>query len=106
MAETNRTELYALVYETVREIPTGKVATYGQIARLIGLPRHARHVGFALAHVSEGNNVPWHRVVNARGQLHQQRGNPARQQQLLTAEGITLTPSGNVNLKHYQWSHT
>lgn len=106
MAETNRTELYALVYETVREIPTGKVATYGQIARLIGLPRHARHVGFALANLSKGHNVPWHRVVNARGQLHQQRGNSVRQQQLLTAEGITLTPSGNVNLKHYQWSHT
>lgn len=104
MTETNRDELYAMVYETVRDIPEGNVATYGQIAKLMGLPRHARHVGFALANLSNNHNVPWHRVVNARGQLHQRRNSTTTQRQLLVGEGITFTTIGNVNLKKHQWS--
>ncbi len=104
MAETNRNELYALIYEAVREIPAGSVATYGQIARLVGLPRHARHVGRALAQLDSDSTVPWHRVVNARGQLHQRHGETSRQAQLLLAEGVQTTAANRVSLKHYQWS--
>src|SRR4051812_45835597 len=57
------------IYAVVRKIPKGRVATYGQVARLAGLPRHARHVGFALAALDERAAVPWQRVVNAAGRI-------------------------------------
>ena len=53
----------------VRRIPQGRVATYGQVAALAGLPRHARQVGYALHALPEGTDVPWHRVVNAKGEV-------------------------------------
>lgn len=104
MAETNKQLLYALVYETVNDIPPGKVATYGQIAKLIGLPRHARHVGFALSNLDADSTVPWHRVVNAQGRTHPRHGGkPSFQRQLLESEGIVFTDSGRIPLKVYQW---
>lgn len=104
MAETNRQQLYAMVYETVCEIPAGKVATYGQIAQLMGLPRHARHVGFALSHLTADSNVPWHRVINAKGQLHPRpHRTGVSQRQLLQDEGIVFDQRGGVSLKRYQW---
>ncbi|MGY0399979.1 MAG: MGMT family protein [Ostreibacterium sp.] len=104
MAEVNQSLLYATVYETVREIPSGKVATYGQIAKLIGLPRHARHVGIALSHLDGDSTVPWHRVVNARGRICvKHAGKIALQQGLLENEGIHFTDRGNILLKKFQW---
>lgn len=104
MAETEQAQLYALVYEVVSEIPSGKVATYGQIARLIGLPRHARHVGFALSHLASDSTVPWHRVVNAQGKTHQRHsGSPSFQKELLLSEGIIFTDSDRIKLQTYQW---
>lgn len=103
MAETTQAALYSLIYETVREIPAGKVATYGQIARLIGLPRHARHVGFALAHLSGHHGIPWHRVVNARGELHSSGRHRDQHIRLLQDEGILVSEKGNIKLNRYQW---
>lgn len=104
MTQTEQHTLYATVYEVVREIPVGKVATYGQIARLIGLPHHARHVGFALSHLDSGHDVPWHRVVNAKGQIHtRHNGQPSYQQETLEAEGIVFKENGAINLMHFQW---
>jgi len=60
---------YRRIYEIVARIPRGRVATYGQVARLAGLPGRARLVGYALAAVPDGSRLPWHRVVNARGQI-------------------------------------
>lgn len=105
MAETQREQLYAMVYETVLEIPRGKVATYGQIAKLLGLPNHARHVGFALSALSADSNVPWHRVVNAQGKTHPRHGgNQSFQRELLEAEGITFNDNGKISLKRFQWT--
>ena len=62
-------DTYARIYEVVRRIPEGRVATYGQVAALADLPGHARQVGYALHALPEGGNVPWHRVINARGAI-------------------------------------
>jgi O-6-methylguanine DNA methyltransferase len=57
------------IYDVVRRIPKGRVATYGQVAALAGLPRHARQVGYALHVLPESSKVPWHRVINAKGEV-------------------------------------
>ena len=96
---------YSAIYALVDAIPEGCVATYGQIARLIGRPRHARHVGYALAATPAGINIPWHRVVNARGQISPRRkpGYDEYQRLLLEEEGIVFDAEGRVSLTRFQW---
>lgn len=92
------------IYAVVRKIPRGKVATYGQIARLAGLPRRARLVGHALAALERGG-VPWHRVINAAGKISD-RGEPMfvdQQRQMLIQEGVAFTRSGRVPLDRFGW---
>ena len=88
------------VYEVVSQIPTGKVATYGMIASLLGAPQCSRMVGRALKEVPEELNIPCHRVVNASGRLV-----PGweEQRQLLLVEGIIVKDNGCVNLKKNLW---
>lgn len=62
---------YQEIYAIINDIPEGHVATYGQIARLLKRPHGARQVGYALAALRDDNDVPWHRVVNARGEISQ-----------------------------------
>lgn len=87
------------VYAIVNAIPSGKVLTYGQVARLAGWPNHARLVGHILHHVSN-SQVPCHRVVNCQG-----RPVPhwPKQVSLLHAEGITFKPNGYIDLSTYGW---
>jgi methylated-DNA-protein-cysteine methyltransferase-like protein len=82
--------LYEVVYEMVKKIPKGKVATYGQIARLCGLCEHARLVGYALYNLKPGSSVPWHRVVNSKGMisLPEHTGAYEQQKSLLQREGV------------------
>ncbi len=96
---------YARIYRIVRKIPRGSVATYGQVARLAGLPGHARQVGYALHALSDGYEVPWHRVVNARGQIsvRSQPGDDRLQRHLLESEGIVFDRSGRLALERFQW---
>lgn len=105
--------LYAKIYRMVRQIPAGKVATYGQIANLIGCPRHARQVGYALAALGRrvndeddiDNDVPWHRVINAKGEISK-RAHPDYedyQRLLLKEEGVEIGLHGRVLLAQYQW---
>jgi methylated-DNA-protein-cysteine methyltransferase-like protein len=93
------------VYEVVRRIPPGKVATYGQIARLLGQPRAAREVGWALRDLPEGLDVPWQRVINAQGRVSFPAGSEgaALQRAMLEDEGVVFGPDGSVNLKIYAW---
>ena len=92
-----------LIYEilaVVAEIPKGKVATYGQIARLIGRERNARLVGKVLSSAACYGDYPCHRVVNHDGRLApgwQEQGN------LLQQDGVQLKDETHVNLKRYQW---
>lgn len=86
MADEQRDRILMIV----RQIPSGCVATYGQIARLAGIPRHARQVGQVLGSLPSGSAVPWHRVINANGQISS-RCNPACEQfqrEQLEKEGV------------------
>jgi methylated-DNA-protein-cysteine methyltransferase related protein len=94
------------VFELVREVPAGWVTTYGHIATLLGSPRVARHVGWALAASSNADEpVPWQRVINSRGRISYRsdtlRG--GEQRQLLEAEGVTFDARGRVDLKAFGW---
>lgn len=92
------------VHLVVAQIPPGRVATYGQIARLLGQPHGARTVGWALQGVPEGCTVPWHRVVNAAGRISiPDRQGFSVQQQLLESEGVVFGPEGRIDLNSFGW---
>ncbi len=97
------------VEKTVSLVPSGKVATYGQIARLIGYPSHARHVGKALAMLPNSSVAPWHRIVNAKGEVSPRSqwsanaGSEITQRILLEDEGIEFNPHGRIYLKQFLW---
>jgi methylated-DNA-protein-cysteine methyltransferase related protein len=96
---------YRLVYELVAQIPPGSVATYGQIARLLGHPSAARAVGYALHALATGSDIPWQRVVNASGGISS-RCDPhyeTIQRTLLEAEGVRFERRGTINLKTFRW---
>ena len=94
------------VYEVVRQIPEGRVATYGQIARLVGAPRKARFVGFAM-HASPGmaGGVPCHRVVFKDGSLAPgfAFGGPGMQKEMLLNEGISFIDADHVDMERCSW---
>lgn len=96
---------YERIYRVVRRIPKGRIATYGQVARLAGMPSHARQVGYALNALAEDSGVPWHRVVNAKGEVSKRSepGYEVIQRQLLEAEGIRFDGRGRLALSRYQW---
>ena len=93
---------FELVYEVVRHIPPGKVATYGQVARLLGNPRAARTVGWALHSLPEGHDVPWHRVINAQGRISLPGEGGELQRALLESEGVEFG-EGWVDLRRFGW---
>ena len=107
-AELERTWLRAFRKEAepVRRIPAGRVASYGQVARLAGLPGHARQVGYALAALRGGDDsVPWHRVINARGEISR-RSDPfyeTLQRERLEGEGVSFDERGRVSLARFRW---
>lgn len=88
------------VWQVVAAIPRGRVATYGQVAQLAGMPQQSRLVGTILSRLPSGTRLPWHRVINSQGRIS--NPNAARQKDRLAAEGVTLI-SGRVRLKDYQW---
>ncbi len=89
-----------LIWQVVNAIPRGKVATYGQIARLAGLPQQARLVGRILSRLPAGSRLPWHRVINSQGKVT--NPSPERQFARLADEGI-VPIQGRINLKLYGW---
>lgn len=93
------------VYEAVQLIPRGKVATYGQIARMIGAPRSSRAVGYALHVNPRPGVIPCHRVVNREGRLAPAFafGGPEIQAQLLESEGVEVSEGFIVDLGKYLW---
>ena len=96
--------VFAAFYEIVRTIPAGKVATYGQVARLAGMPRCARTVGYAMA-ACKDPSVPCHRVVDRFGGTKAcfDAYAPGTQRVLLEAEGVIFRLDGTVDLKKSQW---
>ena len=102
---TTRSLSYQRIYAVVRRIPRGKVATYGQVAALAGIPGQARQVGYALHALRDGTGVPWHRVVNAAGRVSRRAvpGADLEQRVRLEAEGIPFDARGRLPLEHVQW---
>ena len=96
---------WSRIYRVVRRIPRGRVASYGQVARLAGLPRHARLVGYALHNLRGETRLPWHRVVAADGRIAKRAfpDDGRWQQQLLEEEGVELDLSGAVPMERYGW---
>lgn len=107
MGDLRRDEVFQRFYALVDCVPRGRVATYGQIAREAGLPRHARHVGRALRELPAGSELPWHRILNARGEIAPRPGRGSRRQRaLLRAEGIEVGPGDRVSLRRFGWAGT
>jgi methylated-DNA-protein-cysteine methyltransferase-like protein len=96
--------LYQSIYKFVRQVPSGKVVTYGQVAQWVG-GCTARMVGYAMAALHEEDQVPWQRVINAKGRIspHGFGFGSAMQQNLLEDEGIVFRPDGSVDLTTYGW---
>ncbi len=96
---------YDAILAVVQSIPAGKVATYGQIATLADLPGRARLVGTALKKLPPDSGVPWHRVVNAKGEISfRGDGESVTEQEiLLTEEGVELNSRGRIRLSEFRW---
>jgi methylated-DNA-protein-cysteine methyltransferase-like protein len=97
---------YARVYAVVRRIPRGRVATYGQVASLAGLPHAPRVAGYALHALPDGSPLPWHRVVAAGGRLSLSRSSPSgalTQRMRLEREGVRFGPKGRVDMARHAW---
>jgi methylated-DNA-protein-cysteine methyltransferase-like protein len=97
---------YARIYAVVRRIPRGKVATYGQVASLAGLPHAPRVAGYALHALPDGSPIPWHRVVAAGGRLSLGRLSPhgaITQRLRLEKEGVRFDARGCADMEHGRW---
>ena len=103
-ANVQSSDLKESIWQIVAAIPEGTVATYGQIARLAGFPTYARYVGTTLKNLPHDTRLPWHRVVNGKGQLSfPADSQPWRKQKSrLEAEGIVFIDRG-FSLKQFQW---
>ncbi len=99
------TDIDQRIWQVVAHIPRGKVATYGDVARHAGLPGAARRVGTALRKLPGDTRLPWHRVINARGQISLPGGNGAchRQRKRLEEEGVRFTSDRQLSLADYRW---
>ena len=101
MTDTDEDNPRERVWQIVAMIPRGYVASYGQIARLAGMPSHARFVGTTLRNLPADTRLPWHRVVNAALRISQRGGGEARQRRLLEAEDVTFI--GDRVLRAHHW---
>jgi methylated-DNA-protein-cysteine methyltransferase related protein len=98
-------DFYEAVYAVVRTIPRGRVMTYGQIAALLGSPRAARAVGFALRAGGRYDDIPWQRVINRHGAVSArgETDRPHRQRILLGEEGVEFDARGRCDLARCRW---
>jgi methylated-DNA-protein-cysteine methyltransferase-like protein len=97
---------YERYYQVIRRVPAGRVTTYGTVAREAGSPGRARQVGYALAALSDSHDVPWHRIVNARGEVSTRSaalGFEQLQRTLLEAEGVSFDERGRISLDRFGW---
>jgi methylated-DNA-protein-cysteine methyltransferase-like protein len=90
------------VYRLVKKIPRGRVTTYGELAKALGLPGGARAVGYAMAATPTGRGIPWHRVLGAGGHIRVPEPYAAKQRRLLESEGVEV--GRVIDLKIYGWS--
>src|SRR5580698_4593364 len=105
-AQPQGDEAVAAICAVIRRIPKGWVATYGQVAAMAGLPRRARLVGHVLQNLGQTTKIPWHRVVNAKGEVSYslaRNGGDALQRRLLEKEGVEFDANNRFNLEQFRW---
>lgn len=93
------------IWQVIASIPLGMVASYGQVASMAGLPNAARQVGRTLKHLPKDTRLPWHRVINAQGEISLPNSSPGHhiQKRRLQAEGIVFNANEKINLKRFGW---
>jgi len=93
------------IWQVIALIPSGKVATYGEVARQAGMPGAARRVGMALRGLPAETRIPWHRVINAQGRISLPEGSASRytQRERLEAEGVVFRINGSIDLRRFGW---
>ncbi|WP_047048046.1 MGMT family protein [Vibrio mexicanus] len=96
-------QFLAQIFAVIHQIPQGKVATYGDIARFAGFPGYARHVGRALGNLPEGSKLPWFRVINSQGAISLKGDSFERQKAALIQDGIEVSEAGKIKLRLYRW---
>jgi len=96
-------KLFQRIYEVVRQVPRGQVASYGQIASLVGAGCDARTVGYAMAGTPQGQDIPWHRVINREGKISLPGEGGQLQRMRLEAEGVVFDARGRIDLKRFGW---
>ncbi len=103
MSKKETGSLFSAIYSLACKIPPGRVTTYGQIAREVGCT--ARTVGFAIAALPSGSDVPWQRVINAQGKISPRQDGEGNvlQRDLLQSEGIYFDQKGKINMEKYNW---
>ncbi len=94
---------YQTIWRTVRRIPYGRVATYGQVARVAGMDGQPRLVGYAMHALPAGSTVPWHRVINAAGRISVPGPSGREQRRRLESEGVEFSAAGRVNFNQFGW---
>jgi methylated-DNA-protein-cysteine methyltransferase-like protein len=92
------------IWDTICDIPSGSVASYGQVAEMAGIPRGARQVGYALRNLPDEHDVPWHRVLQASGRIAFAKGSRAyrEQRKRLLDEDVAVI-AGRVDMQQYRW---
>jgi methylated-DNA-protein-cysteine methyltransferase-like protein len=105
MIDLKNASLYERIYAVTRQIPPGKVSTYGQIAAIVGRGCTARQVGYAMSALrSDDKSVPWQRVINSQGEISLRPGQGgARQHQLLESEGVEFDTGGRTDFYRFGW---
>lgn len=91
------------IFAVIHQIPYGKVSTYGDIAHFGGFKGYARQVGRLLKNLPEGSTLPWHRVINGKGEISLKGENYQRQREKLEVEGVIFNQQGRISLKRYRW---
>ncbi len=93
------------IYQILNQVPAGKVVTYGYLAKLAGLGNAARFVGTTLKKLPKNTKLPWHRVINAQGEISFPESHPGfeRQRSLLISEGVSFKKNGKIDLSVFLW---
>ncbi len=105
MADLDRETRMRRIWEAIQDIPPGRVANYGQIAEIAGIPRGARQVGYALRHTPKGMELPWHRVVTSSGKsaFDPNSRHFKTQRERLANEDVAVV-NGKVDMSKYRWA--
>ncbi len=103
LSQSNMPNFDDQIYAVLAQIPKGKVTTYGDVAKIAGFPRHARHVGKLLGRLPKESRLPWFRVVNGKGMISLKGARFIDQRELLLEDGVEVKENGEISLRRFKW---